>query len=554
MGMTSTFWDIPGIRSQQSLDFLLQLLGSICVYNESGQVVYASTRFLELLCIRADAVKVFGDCFVEPDHQTALSAYWNDALQGQVIQFFSEVKHTGETVECSLQFNADARLMFLVAQKPTQTAMLCRLAEEYGRLILTLFNHPNLATAIISPDGHVVKCNQKLYELFGIDECSPFGLEDFVCSEDKQLDADLRQKLLSGEIESYTIEKRYVTTSQELLWVNMSVSLLDVPFFMHGHRRYFAVLLEDITENRKIYSALVRTEGKWKAFVLNSLNLFIQVGNTGQIVYVSPAVEQVLGFSSEELLDLSVSQLIHPDDRNEFELALHLWASEVPSNKPGVECRWKTRSGEWAHLYMQGQQFPLALEIDGIALSGYDITDRKQLETKLKGSEAKFRSLVLNIPGAVFRCDSTYTMEFISDGIQAISGYSADEFINNQARSYISLIHPDDIQLIQRSMIQAILNRHPYSVEYRILHASGQIRWISERRQGVFDRDGRLLWFDGVLFDISNHKQTEENLRRSEAINRAMVQVLPNLMLPIHHAQKFPGLVSTNQGHILPWD
>ncbi|GAB4386381.1 MAG: hypothetical protein Kow00121_52850 [Elainellaceae cyanobacterium] len=554
MGMTSTFWDIPGTQSKQLLELLLQLLDPVCVYNKQGRTVYASPRFLDLLQINADQVGFF-DYFSIFEKHAVLSRYWQEALQGNTVGFISKLGETEEDLECSLRFNSEAEVMVLICQKSTQALSLCQLAEEYGRLILTLFNHPNLATALVDPEGLAVKCNQKLYDLLGVEERKPIYIEEFVHPEDRLLDAELRQKLLRGEIESYTIEKRYISKTQETIWVNASVSLLEVPIFVNGYNRYFTVLLEDITENKKIYSALVRTEGKWKAFALNSLNLFIQISNTGQIIYISPAVEQVLGYNVEELLDLAVTQLIHPDDLNEFELALHVWSNRIPLHKPGIECRWRTRSSDWAYLYIQGQRFPLALEIDGVALSGYNITDRKQLETQLKVSEAKFRSLVVNIPGAVFRCDSTYTMEFISDEIHSIAGYSATELMNNQRRSYISLIHPDDLPLIKRSMLQSMLDRHPYSVEYRILHANGQIRWVSERRQGVVDHNGNLLWFDGILFDISDRKQTEADLRRSEAINRAMVQALPNLMVQIHRTKQLPNLVTAkNFKSILPSD
>ncbi|NJO39901.1 MAG: PAS domain S-box protein [Cyanobacteria bacterium CRU_2_1] len=394
--MISTFWDIPGIRSKKSLEFLARLLDPICVYDDQGEVIYASQAFLELLQAEAEEVSFYDYFLSESTPQSVVTTFWNRALQGETVQFLFNLKNTREAIECSLQFSSDAKLMFLLAKKSNQDTCIHKIKAEYERLFMSVFNHPSLAIALIHPDGTLARCNQRLHELLGTDR-EINHLEDFVHPEDKLIDVNLRQKLLDGDIESYTIEKRFIAKNGEVVWVNASVSLLNTSC-ANGHQS-FAILLEDITENKKIYSALIRTEGKWKTFVLNSSNLFIQTTNSGQIIYASPAVERTLGYETDELLDLYISELIHPHDLNEIDLALYLWSSGIRLNKPGIECRWRSRSGKWVYLYIQGQRFPLALEIDGVAICGYNISERKRLEAELRASEEKFRSLVLNSSG-----------------------------------------------------------------------------------------------------------------------------------------------------------
>ncbi|WP_421658686.1 PAS domain-containing protein [Leptothermofonsia sp. ETS-13] len=558
--MVFTFWDIPGIRSHKSLEVLERSLSPICIYGDQGQTVYASQSFLELLQAKAEDVGFF-DYFASGSTTLALlTKFWERALQGETIGFLSKTKDGWEDIECSLQFNPDAKLMFLTAKRVSSEGDTQKLIEEYERAI-SLFNCASLATALINPDGMVVRCNQRFHELLETTEDETLHLEKFVHPEDRLVDGDLRQKLLAGDISSYTIEKRLISRSQDVIWVNISVSLIDLPACIKGYRKYFVALLEDITESRKIYNALVRTEEKWKAFVLNSPYLFIQTSNTGQIIYASPVVESLLGYKEEELLGRYVTEFIHANNFNEFELALQLWVSNVQSRHLGIECWWKTKSGKWIFLYIQGQQFPSVLEIDGVVITGHNITDRKYLEVELKASEERFKSLISNIPGAIFRCDSTYTMKFISDGIEEITGYPASAFVNNRGLSYLSIVHPDDITLIKDSLIQSVLDRYRCSIEYRIIHANGQIRWISERKQGVFDNSDNLLWLGGVLLDISDRKRLEEDYRRSEAerkrleaelhrceaINRTMAQMIPGL---IHSncLEYLPTLASSNAG------
>jgi PAS domain S-box-containing protein len=525
--MSSNFWEIPGICSEQSLEFLEQFFDPLCIYDKQGKPIYVSSSFLALLHAPIAAVDFFDFFCASPADIVALTGYWRRAIAGETVRFVFQLGNSSEEIECSLQFNSGAKVMFLRIQQTGTEIDLRKLTEEYERSLLGLFDHPSLATALVSADGVVVKCNQRLHDLLGTTESERILIERFVHPEDRLLGIELKKKLLNQEIDSYTIEKRLITRNTDIVWTNISISLIDVSVCTHKHHQYFAVLLEDITENRKIYNALVRTEEKWKAFVLNSLHLFIQMSRTGQIIYASPAVERVLGYKEEELLDRQIADLIHPGDFNELKLALHLWTQEIKSDQPGIECRWRAKSGKWVYLYIQGKRFPFALDIDGIVLSGYNITERKRLEVELNASEEKFNYLASHIPGAMFQSDSTYRMISASPGIEYLTGYPASELINNQVRSYISLVHPEDLEQLKNSIVEGATNARLMVMEYRIIDAKGGIRWVSERRQSVLAPDGKLLRFDGVLMDMSDRKRLEQelaqarvNLQRYERLNQ----------------------------------
>jgi PAS domain S-box-containing protein len=142
------------------------------------------------------------------------------------------------------------------------------------------------------------------------------------------------------------------------------------------------------------------------------------------------------------------------------------------------------------------------------------------------GDRLQMPSFLLHELGAVYRCkyDPDWTLLFISDAIQAIAGYPASDFINNRVRSFASIVHPDDNGIIQAAIQKKLAHRQAYCIEYRILHASGRVRWVYDKGQGVFDDDDNLLWFDGIIFDISDRKQIEEALQSSEERFRSLVQ------------------------------
>ena len=134
----------------------------------------------------------------------------------------------------------------------------------------------------------------------------------------------------------------------------------------------------------------------------------------------------------------------------------------------------------------------------------------------LRVSEERFRTLLSNIPGAMYRCglDSDWDMEFISDNIEAISGYPASEFIQSQVRTFASIIHPEDRAMVEQTVEEAVKRSEPYILEYRIVGADGGVRWVYEKGQGVFGSSGEVLWLDGAIFDVTERKLLQEQLAR----------------------------------------
>src|SRR3954466_11038357 len=126
-------------------------------------------------------------------------------------------------------------------------------------------------------------------------------------------------------------------------------------------------------------------------------------------------------------------------------------------------------------------------------------------------------SLTRNVPGAIYRCtlDSDWTMHVIGDEIERITGYPAEDFIDNRRRTYMSVVHPEDHRRAERGVWTAGEAHRPYELEYRIRTAAGDYRWVLERGCAVQGHERE--WLDGIIFDITDRRRAEERERRAEA-------------------------------------
>src|SRR3954453_13633615 len=126
-------------------------------------------------------------------------------------------------------------------------------------------------------------------------------------------------------------------------------------------------------------------------------------------------------------------------------------------------------------------------------------------------------SLTRNVPGAIYpgTLDSDWTMHVIGDEIERITGYPAEDFIENRRRTYMSLVHPRDHRRVEREVWVAVEADRPYELEYRVRTAGGDYRWVLERGCAVEGHERE--WLDGIIFDITDRRRAEERARRAEA-------------------------------------
>ncbi|MGD8909048.1 MAG: response regulator [Chromatiales bacterium] len=156
-----------------------------------------------------------------------------------------------------------------------------------------------------------------------------------------------------------------------------------------------------------------------------------------------------------------------------------------------------------------------------------EIEERTKAQKALHESRQRMDNILANSPGAIYRCanDKDWTMEFISAGITRITGYAAEDFIDNRIRSYASIIHPDDRRSVADTVASSVARKDHYEVDYRLIAADDTQRWVHEQGRGVFDPEGGLLCLDGVIFDITAQRRAEEAVKLNAERMEAMLQL-----------------------------
>lgn len=134
------------------------------------------------------------------------------------------------------------------------------------------------------------------------------------------------------------------------------------------------------------------------------------------------------------------------------------------------------------------------------------------------------KTLLSNVHGMVYRCrnDADWTMEFVSEGCQRVTGYEPRDLMFNGRISYEALTHPEDQLWVREAVREALNRREAFDLEYRIVHADGGVRWVWERGTGVQDAEGRIIAVEGLIQDITERRNAVQALREAERRYRGL--------------------------------
>ncbi|OIJ40014.1 bifunctional diguanylate cyclase/phosphodiesterase [Massilia timonae] len=149
--------------------------------------------------------------------------------------------------------------------------------------------------------------------------------------------------------------------------------------------------------------------------------------------------------------------------------------------------------------------------------------------------EEQFRTIVTQVPGAVYRVRAGGAIEFVSDEIEKITGYPSARFMCATTEDWADIVHPEDRRVYHRAVRDAALSGNAYEMEYRIIDAYGIERWVQERGQPQAAWDPALhgpdgVRMDGIISDISERRHDE---MRIEALLAEQGAILDNVMFGV---------------------
>ena len=331
--------------------------------------------------------------------------------------------------------------------------------------------------------------------------------------------------LLSANIlfaNSHNVNNPDQSCKLTVLYILFSVTSLSLIYILITRNKAIKIAVkkqseiyeDEINHNKKLLRELEINKNQ-----LNLMFKYSPIGIAirdveGKLIDINQAYADMLGYSLKELKDGIFDNVSYEPDVKKSEDAYQNLLNGKDSIK--LEKRLEKSDGSLIHviqrivLVRDHNQVPLFL----IGMT-VDITDMVLAIKQLEESEEFYQEVLSNMSGFVYKCanDKDWTMLYLNHQIEDISGYPPSDFINNNIRSYASIIHPDDRNDVFQAVQDAINNHTPFKKEYRIIHKDGSIVWVYEEGRGIFDEKGELLYLSGTIIDFTEKKEIESKLQ-----------------------------------------
>ncbi len=308
----------------------------------------------------------------------------------------------------------------------------------------------------------------------------------------------------------------------------VSAALILKKIFRRLHQENSLIRVE-MQERKQLQNALLESQQRFRSlFNNNPVPMWVYDQQTLRFLEVNEAAMQEYGYTREEFMQLTLFDIRPAEERNALQ---HL-----------LQVRHKTEERgplEYTHRRKDGTSFLVELQSHALPPQGahiprlvvaLNIHEREQAIEKLRRSEQQLREVSSSIPGAVYQlqisADRTISFPFVSEGSYKLLGIPAAAAYTHP-KDVFSQLHPDDRKELNATLMQSYQELTPWIHEFRIWHADKQkYVWIRGHSLPSVQKNGTVSW-NGTLINITEQKEAQEQLLRSEANLRALLNSSP---------------------------
>ncbi len=428
-------------------------------------------------------------------------------------------------------------------------------SNEELQLQVGLLQHIPVAAWTFKPDGVPDFVNQGWLDYTGqtleFVQANPEAWMDAIHPEDREAASTAFWDGIRSR-QGFTMETRFRRDHDgEYRWhLNRAVALND----SDGNTVRFVGTATDIGDLKEFQENLRRAEEKTRLIVDTALDAVVTMDAEGIIGSWNERAAIIFGWNPMEAIGRRMSDLIIPKAQqmaHERGLRHFLASGDGPLLRRRIEMTAVKRSGV---------QFPVELQVMPLKLgkewffSAFirDITESKLAQQMLLQSEFNLRQMTETIPEMLWSATPDGLIDYCNMRVLDYSGLSAEEIMGDGWRK---LLHPDDVDQATQIWLSCLATGEPYRVEVRTLHTADRTyRWCITSAVPLLDEQGRILKWFGTVVDMHDWRQSQEELRKTQAelAHVTRVMTMGQLTASIAHEVNQPlSGIMTNAGTCL---
>ncbi|TFG32713.1 PAS domain S-box protein [Candidatus Thorarchaeota archaeon] len=507
---------------------------------------YVNARFASILGYTPkDVIGKHITDFLDENNRKILRENIRRRSEGQSTQYELEwTKKNGEVVPTIVSgaplIGEDGEIQgsFAVMTDITEIRQSRVALEESSEMMKTIFEESQSGIELFDENGILITANKAALNIGGISNIQ--DIIGFSLFDDPNLPSDIKAQLIRGERVSFESEFDFDKVKEAGLYKTSRSGKIVLDSFITplktengtsgGIRGYLSQLFEK-TEHRRVQEALVDTEKRYQLLAENVSDVIFTSDLELNLTYLSTSIELLLGYTSDELLGISLIELMAPESvwiaieaiRNALESEKK---SEKPHSRgeaPPLELRLKKKNGalvwvEVTRTFMRDEN-DIPIGVLGVARN---IEERKLAQVTLINSELKYRTLVdQSFQGIMIVQALPLKILYTNPAFAGFLEYSVEEVLVFSPSEIQNLIHPEDLDTVMSRLQNLMAGDEPKRdpMPIRIFQKDGDMQWL--------EMFGRKVEFDGrsaiqlVAMNVTDRLNAERSIRTQK--ERAML-------------------------------
>ena len=393
-----------------------------------------------------------------------------------------------------------------IASDVTEQTAAAHALEFSERRFRTAMYGAGVGTALVDAQGHFEEVNDALCTILGYSRGDLVGrtFAEVTHPEDVLQSRAGLAALQSGGLETFRIRKRYLTGAGDVVWVDVTANALrgDDGMFLGAITQ-----MVDVTVEVEELAALTASESRYRLLVENIAEVvFHQVD--GIVLWISPSVQGLLGWTPEDLIGSATVDLWHPDDRG----AAVVMRDAAYAGQPGQAIlRFRHKDGRY--LWLEVSMAPAeAGEHGGMVGALRDVSERVEAEAALAASEHQFRLLAENATDVVSLVAEDGAITWVSPSAEGTLGWDPAHVVGRKGSVFV---HPDDVQRWSEAA-GAVMGGEAGALEYRFRRPDGTYLWVSAVSSPIVDPEGHVRGRVASIRDVDEAVRGRRQLQESE--------------------------------------
>ncbi|WP_051283714.1 PAS domain S-box protein [Desulforegula conservatrix] len=385
----------------------------------------------------------------------------------------------------------------------------------------TIFDQAAVGICYVDLSGKFLKVNNRFCEITAYTEEELYNITFKEITHPDDLGADLEKvdELISGKIQTYSLEKRYIRKDKSIVWINLTVSLDRFP---DATPKSFISVVEDISKRIKALSDLKESEDRY-AKTIEALNDGMWDWNvpSGK-AYFSDHYYTMLGYKPQEFTAnyTKWKTIVHPEDIDRVEQ--HLNNSIMADKAFNIDLRMKTKDGGWKWVATRGK----AVEHDSsgsvVRMMGTlsDVSERKSIENQLIEEKERLQVTLRSIGDGVITTDTCAKITMMNKIAEDLTGWKINEAVGRSINEILCLSHKYSKKECENPALKVLDTGEIIDFESNtvLTNRNGKEISVEDSAAPIKDSDSKTIGVIIVFRDVTEKHKTEEALQNAQKL------------------------------------